>query len=186
VLLGWLAAAVVAGGAGVATRVPPPALGIAITIVALALVWRVASLRDWSAAVGLRALVLLHVSRALAGWYFLVTSSRGELPRVFAVPAGVGDIAVGLAALGVARWALPPISVSRVRAVLAWNAIGLIDIAFVLFNAVRLFLAAPQEMQALTRLPLVLLPLYLVPLVIVSHALIFVRFHEADSKLAKA
>ncbi len=56
-----------------------------------------------------------------------------------------------------------------------WNTLGLIDIMFVVFSALRFGLKDWQSMHALRELPLSLLPTFLVPLIIASHVLIFIR-----------
>jgi hypothetical protein len=62
---------------------------------------------------------------------------------------------------------------------LIWNTLGLIDIIFVVFSALRFGLKDWQSMHALRELPLSLLPTFLVPLVIASHVLIFARLARA-------
>jgi hypothetical protein len=64
---------------------------------------------------------------------------------------------------------------------LIWNAIGVIDIVFVVFSALRFGLNDWKSMHALRELPLSLLPTFLVPLVIASHVLIFVRLARAGA-----
>src|SRR6185436_4039461 len=107
------------------------------------------------------------------GIYFLVLHQRGELPRAFAVPGGIGDIIIATFALPVA---LAPLEHSvRLRAIVIWNVVGLVDILMVTFTAVRINLTAPGELRALTQLPLSLLPTFLVPLIIATHVILFVR-----------
>jgi hypothetical protein len=69
------------------------------------------------------------------------------------------------------------------KLLLIWNTIGLIDIIFVVFSALRFGLKNWQSMHALRELPLSLLPMFLVPLIIASHVLIFVRLARAERKL---
>ena len=131
--------------------------------------------------INLRWLVLFHVTRLFAGAYFLVLCQRGQLPCGFARTAGWGDIIVGVLALAV---------VGAVRTefaktfLLTWNTIGLIDIIFVVFSALRFGLQDWQSMHALRGLPLSLLPTFLVPLIITSHVLIFVRLARAGTDFA--
>ena len=66
--------------------------------------------------------------------------------------------------------------------VLVWNTLGLIDIIFVAFSALRFGLRDWQSMAALRALPLSLLPTFLVPLIIASHVLIFVRLRPAHAR----
>jgi hypothetical protein len=80
------------------------ALAVAVTVwtlTALALLacWKIGPIKVWAVNVDLRWLVLFHITRLVAGVYFLGLCRRGELPRVFATPAGIGDIGVAIAAL---------------------------------------------------------------------------------------
>ena len=128
---------------------------------------------------GVRTFVAFHVTRLLAGAYFLDLYRHGALPAEFALPAGWGDIAVGIAAAVVA-WSCFPIRAPwRGRALLAWNTFGLIDIVFVLSTGVRLFLDDATIMRGFTELPLALLPTFVVPIVLVTHVLVFIWWRDA-------
>jgi hypothetical protein len=104
----WLIVAVAAGRLQWMQALPPiamPAVILGLTAL-LALAYRkLASFRAWVDAIDLRGLVLLHVTR-FAGFYFLLLYDRGELPYAFAVPGGLGDIAVAFLALRVSRFTL--------------------------------------------------------------------------------
>src|SRR5512140_1699377 len=100
----WFGAAVAAGHFLLLQRLPAPATqGILFGLTALLLFgyFRIRAVRAWADARDLRALVLLHLTR-FVGIYLLVLHHRGELPRDFAVPAGIGDIIVATFALPVA------------------------------------------------------------------------------------
>lgn len=175
----WFAAAVAAGHFLVLQRIPPSAIqGIifGLTALLLAVYFVRGPVREWVDGIDLRVLVLLHVTR-FVGAYFLVLFERGELPRAFAVPGGIGDIAVATFALPVAL--APLAESSRLRAIYIWNVVGLVDIALVVMTAARLNLVDPTQLQALTHLPLSLLPTFLVPLIIATHVIIFVRVARA-------
>jgi subtilisin family serine protease len=172
----WLVLAVATGASGILAAAQPPTLqlvllGLTILLAALSRSWP--DLRRWAMTVDVRVLVLVHVSR-LVGLYFLVLYGRGELPYAFAVPGGLGDIAVAVAAIAVAAL-LPPAGRAGWRGLCVWNLAGLIDILLVVATAARLNLADPASMAALTRLPLSLLPTFLVPIIIWTHAVILVR-----------
>jgi hypothetical protein len=172
-LLGWLCFAV--GLASWFHNATAPAVAATVwTLTALVLLvsWKIIPIRMWALNVDLRWLVLFHLTRLFAGAYFLLLCQRGQLSCAFARPAGWGDIAVAVLALAM---------VSAIRAEIAkallvvWNTIGLIDIIFVVFSALRFGLKDWQSMHALRELPLSLLPTFLVPLIIASHILIFAR-----------
>ena len=172
-----------AGGAGVAgwleSANAPVVAGVVWTLTALALVacWKVPTLQRWAMKVDLRWLVLLHLTR-FVGFYFFLLCGRGELPFVFAAPAGSGDIIVAALAVlllvisGARNWSI----------LIIWNTIGLTDILFVVMLALRLGLQDRQSMHALREFPLSLLPTFLVPLIIVSHVLIFIRAAQLKNK----
>jgi hypothetical protein len=141
-----------------------------LTALALLLCWKVPPFHGWARTVELRWLVLLHVTR-FVGFYFFVLCSRGELPFAFAAPAGWGDIIV--AALAVFLLALS--GARNWNMLVIWNTIGLTDILFVVLTALRLGLDDWRSMHALREWPLILLPAFLVPLIIASHVLIFWR-----------
>jgi hypothetical protein len=176
----WLAVAVALGASGrLQGLVPPiPQLTlVALTVGALLVTARVAAVRTWALSVDVRVLVAFHLTR-FVGASFLVLYRRGELPYDFAVPGGWGDILVASLALLLLVGG-PPDTVGRLRAYVAWNVLGLLDILFVVATAARLGLAAPASMAALLRLPLSLLPTFLVPLIITSHVLLAIRLARA-------
>jgi hypothetical protein len=177
VLLAWLCFAV--GLAGWFHNASAPAVAAivwALTALVLIACWKISPIRAWALNADLRWLLLFQLTRLVAGVYFLVLCWRGELPCAFARPAGWGDIIFAVLALAV-------IAVMRTEfaktLLLFWNTIGLIDIVFVVFSALRFGLRDWQSMHALRELPLSLLPTFLVPLIIASHVLIFVRLARA-------
>jgi hypothetical protein len=171
----WLGAAIALGASGVLQQLAPPGsqLVVAGLTGALLLAWRLSyGLRQWLAAIDSRALIALHLTRFI-GIYFLVLCRRGELLCTFATPAGWGDILVAtLAAVLLIGW--NQITRSRVW-IFAWNALGLLDILFVVASAARHTMADPGSMAPMLKLPLNLLLTFLVPLIIASHVLIFSR-----------
>jgi len=176
VTIAWFLLAVGLGASGLLRAARPPLpqailIGLAATL--LVLYWTPTSFRDWALAVDLRILVAVHVTR-LVGIYFLVLYARGELPYAFAVSGGWGDIAVAVAAVAVCLCAEPTSPRGR-SILLAWNALGLSDIVFVVLTAACLAVATPESMRALLRLPLSLLPTFLVPIIIATHVIIFSR-----------
>jgi len=159
--------------------VPAPALVPPITAALLIALWTVPALGAWRRTVPIRALVLLHVTR-FVGFYFLVLAARGELPRAFAVPAAVGDIAVAAAAVLLGAFRVSPDTTAGRGLLLLWNALGLADILFVVASAAWHTHADPSSMAAFGRLPLLLLPALLVPVIITSHVVLFTRLRRAD------
>lgn len=106
-------------------------------------------------------LIGIQTFRILGG-VFLVRYFQGELPGVFAIPAGVGDVLTGLFAPVVAYWWVAGKPYARTAAI-AWNLFGMAD----LVNAVVL--------GALTGgggivFPIVLIPTYAVPRAFLVHS----------------
>lgn len=108
------------------------------------------------------------------GVIFLVLYAAGKLPGVFALPAGLGDVATGLAAplVGIAFMRSPRGQAGRLR---AWNWFGIADLVVAVATG---FLTSPSRFQLLsldkpneliTAFPLVLIPVFLVPLAILLH-----------------
>lgn len=169
----WLCLAAGAGLAGWLEGASPlmvAAIVWVLTGAALLACWKVLTLQKWAMKVDLRWLVLLHLTR-FVGFYFFILSSRGELPFAFAAPAGAGDIIVAL----LAGLLLILSDARNWSTLLFWNTVGLTDILFVVLMALRLGLEDRQSMHALREFPLCLLPTFLVPLIIVSHVLIYFR-----------
>lgn len=110
----------------------------------------------------------------MEGVVFLMVMALGKLPAGFALPAGLGDIAVGIGAIFVAR------SIRRGavgRRVVWFNILGLLDLAVATAIGV---IAAPGIAQVLSLtpsteqiavLPLVLIPTTVVPLAAALHVL---------------
>lgn len=120
-------------------------------------------------------LVALQVYRIFGGVFFAAWS-RGDVSAIFALPAGSGDVLVGVLALPVA--ALLAAGAHRGRqAAIAWNVLGLIDFAVAVGIG---FLSAPGPLQlivpdrpntALGTFPTVMIPAFAVPSSILLHAL---------------
>ena len=137
-----------------------------------------ASVRRHVRSFGPRSFVVFHVTRVAAGAYFLALYSRGVLPAEFAIPAGWGDIAVGITAVVVAASCIPIRAAWQQIALLTWNAAGLFDILFVLSSGIRLFLRDAAILGIFTELPMSLLPTFVVPIVLVTHVLIFIWWRD--------
>lgn len=131
-------------------------------------------------------LVWPHTLR-VAGVVFVIVSALGHLPAVFALPAGLGDMAVGLSAPLVAR------SLARgtghARAV--WfNVVGLVDLVVALtlgflsgLGPDRLHVTPSSAPVAL--LPLVLIPTTAVPLAVALHIISLSRLRHATRTVAR-
>ena len=179
----WLLLALVVGKYRLLATFAPPfpqVVLFGLTLILLLLCWKLSVFRNWVFNLDIRVLVLVHLSRFI-GIYFLILHSQGELPYAFAVPGGLGDIAVATTAIFVSLISSAS-GVKGFRILLIWNVFGLLDILFVIATAGRLGMADPGSINALTRLPLSLLPTFLVPIIIFTHIIIFVRLVKIRSQ----
>jgi hypothetical protein len=114
-------------------------------------------------------LELPHSFRAAEGTAFLAIMALGHLPALFALPAGLGDIAAGIAAPLVAR------SLTRGgsrRAALWFTAFGMTDLVVALtlgtLTGFQLIHVTPSG-APISELPLALIPTAAVPLLFALH-----------------
>lgn len=132
--------------------------------------------RDWLLAEPLsqRWLIGLQLWRVI-GALFLVEMARGQLPAVFALPAGIGDIAVALLA-AVVLWRGRGKSELSAGAVIAVLALGIADFVSAFFfgffsSAGPQQLFFPEVPNRALLFPTGLVPLFLVPYAIAFHTL---------------
>jgi len=180
VLVAWFLVALLLARAGLFRAVvdgpllPTIVYGITLPIlIGIAVVLLSRAFGRVLAAVPQHWLVGVQVYRML-GVIFLVSHANGLLPGVFAIPAGYGDILVGLTAAVVA-YLYAKKGLQTRRAVVGWNVLGIVD----LLVAVTLgFLSSPGRFQILSlgapnemigAYPLVMIPVFAVPLSILLH-----------------
>src|SRR3989442_7560712 len=93
-LVFWPALGVFAGLAVLPSRLLqpplPPVLVAALTLMILTVAWTSVWFREWLGALDVRALGLVHVTRVLAGLWFLVLYRRGALAYALAAPRRIG------------------------------------------------------------------------------------------------
>jgi hypothetical protein len=117
-------------------------------------------------------LVGLQVYRVLGG-AFLAQLALEKLSAIFALPAGIGDVLVGLLALPVAFYLRRNPESGRVRAV-AWNLLGLLDLVVAITLG---FLSTTGRLEGLgvvpapLAYPLVMIPAFAVPLSMILHGM---------------
>jgi hypothetical protein len=114
-------------------------------------------------------LELPHSFRAVDGVAFLLIMALGHLPALFALPAGLGDIAAGIAAPLVARKLAQ--GTGR-RTALRFNAFGLTDLIVALtlgaVVAYQLIHITPSG-APISELPIAIVPTVGVPLLLAVH-----------------
>ena len=118
-------------------------------------------------------LTILQSWRILGG-VFLVLLSFGLLPAVFALPAGFGDVAIGLTAPFIARAFANRGPRQASRLFVIWQLLGILDLVVALSIgtlSATLASGAPGEISTapMATLPLLLIPVYLVPLFLMLH-----------------
>ncbi|MGP3963056.1 hypothetical protein ACTWPT_44415 [Nonomuraea sp. 3N208] len=189
VIGGWLVVSGLIAEAGFYRQQPGqvrPWLGVAFAgiLTVLLLATRIPVVSRVLAEPGtLARLVLPHTLR-VAGVLFLIVMALGKLPPVFALPAGLGDIAVGLAA---------PLVAWRVyhgagrRQALWFNVLGIVDLVVAVTIG---FLAGlgpfrPLDVtpttEALSLLPLTLVATGAVPVALALHIVSLRRLRASRS-----
>ena len=176
ILVGWflLALALALGGfyQVAPDGVPTLQYGLFIPILIGAwLIWRSPAVGQVIDAVPQPWIVGVQLYRAL-GVIFPILYLTDKLPGLFAWPAGIGDVVVGLSAPLVAlAYARNPIR--NAGWVKAWNAFGILDLTVAVTTG---FITSPSALfsyeppnELISAFPLVLIPVYLVPLSILLH-----------------
>jgi hypothetical protein len=126
----------------------------------------------------------LQTLRIGGGSSLFAAWSVGLAPWGMVLPAGIGDVLVGLAAGGVAL-ALARRARGARPVAMVWNVIGLLDLLHTLFRAVasapgpqRLFFEEPAN-RIPAVFPFVYLPGFIVPLTLLLHVLSLRQLGEA-------
>lgn len=132
-----------------------------------------AALRAWVLGLDPQLLVMPQAWRVVGG-VFLVLLAFGLLPGLFAWPAGVGDIAVGVTAPAVALGLARRPGFGASRGFVAWNLLGIIDLIVAvgtgtLASGVVPGLVEGVTTQAMDSWPLSMIPGFFVPLFVILH-----------------
>lgn len=198
VVIGWWVLAFTLAKAGFFETTPdttmPPRIGPAIVVPALlgCGLLALASVRRLIARVPLHWLVGVQLYRVFGGGLFLVAWLQGDVPGEFALPAGIGDVTVGILA--------PVVALLIVRrgidrawpAVVGWCALGITDLVVAvtcgLLTAPSAFaqLALDEPNAAITSYPLVLIPTFAVPVSIVLHVYVLARLSMRAQRAPQA
>ena len=170
-----------------------PAVPLAILVPVISGLWfsfRSQAMTRLIEATPLSWLIGIQFYRVIGG-IFLLLLALGGLPQEFAVPAGFGDVAVGLLALPVA-WATRSGSRLAMVAARVWNYLGILDLVIAVGTG---FLTSPGQFQILaidhpnvliTKYPLVMIPVYFVPLSLILHGLALWKLNRMERGLNKA
>jgi len=178
VLIGWFGAAIALGWLGVyrgvSDRMPTIQYGIlAPILIGGLLILRSSTVARVLDAVPQHWLIGVQFYRAL-GIIFLILYGAGKLPGLFAWPAGLGDVLVGVLA--------PVVAIAYARGprenrdlVLSWNIFGIGDLIVAVGTGLvtspspfQLF-AFDLPNELISAFPLILIPTYLVPVSVLLH-----------------
>jgi hypothetical protein len=149
---------------------PPLAFGLAVLIpVAIFVLWSASSpqFRQFLFSLNPRTLTLVQSWR-IAGFTFLALYAYSLLPGTFALPAGLGDMAIGATAPLVA---LKLTSLNYRRSFIVWQFLGIADLVTAVGSGVSAQLINPHGVATtpMTVLPMSLIPTFAVPLFLILH-----------------
>jgi hypothetical protein len=152
--------------------VPPVGITLALVLLGLAVCLLVSpSLRRLLT--NQRNLILLNLWR-LVGAVFLLLMANGQMPALWALPAGIGDVIVGAMAPWIAARVDTP---QDRRGAIIFHLFGMADLVVAVGlgvmtspGAAQVFHTTPTSELA-TRFPLVVVPTFLVPLAFVLHVI---------------
>ncbi len=179
VLTAWFLLVVSLGAVGAFVAPPgtPPfaiAIGVAAPLVLFFAWLRLSpSFREFVLSLDLRLIAGMQAWR-WAGLGFLSLYAHNVLPAMFALPAGLGDMAIGVTApwmiLGLVRQPAFAASATFIR----WNVLGILDLVVALSIgtlSATLTTGARGEISTapMATLPLLLIPAFLVPLFFMLH-----------------
>jgi hypothetical protein len=135
-----------------------------------------AAVRDFVRASDPAFLTTLQSWRILGGT-FLVLFTFGMLPAAFALPAGLGDVAIGVTAPFIARAMVERGPARAGRLFVVWQLLGILDLVVAVgvgaslrtFPGLTEATANSGQMVTLSQLPLSLIPGFAVPLFVILH-----------------
>jgi hypothetical protein len=179
-LAAWLVLVLSLGAAGAfiaAPGTPPVPMGLAVSVplvVFFASLRLLPAFREFVLSLDLRLVAGIQAWR-WAGFGFLSLYAHKILPAVFALPAGLGDMAVGFAAPWMVLALVRQPAFAASGAFRRWNILGILDLVVaVSIGTASAFLATgvPGEVSTapMAALPLLLIPAFLVPLFVMLHA----------------
>jgi hypothetical protein len=175
----WLLLVVSFGAAGAFFAAPgtpplPIAIGVAAPLVLFFASLRLSqTFRQFVLSLDLRLVAGIQAWR-MAGLGFLSLYAYKVLPAVFALPAGLGDMAIGVTAPWIILSLLRQPGFAARGAFIRWNVLGILDlvVAVSIGTVSSLFATgAAGEISTvpMATLPLLLIPAFLVPLFLMLH-----------------
>ena len=119
-------------------------------------------------------LIAVHTWR-IGGIAFLWGMTQGLLDQAFAIPAGVGDILIGVTAIPFAIFFWKGYSWSK-YALVVWSVLGIVD----LVNAITLGVITNPDFRTSTMatFPWILIPTVAVPTALALHGIVLYRLRN--------
>lgn len=186
VLAVWFALAAAAGATGILSTGPdtlarPVLVSVVVPIaVFLALFAGSHRFRSFILTRDIRVATMLQLWRVI-GFAFLPLYAYGVLPGLFAWPAGLGDVAIGLSAPFVVLALTRDPAFAHSRGFVVWNLLGLLDFvvaagtATLASGAIPGLVAGSVTSAAMEVWPLSLFPSFIVPLFVILHLTVLFR-----------
>ena len=175
----WFLLVLALGAAGAFVGPPgtpplPIAIGVAAPLVLFFASLRLSqSFREFILSLDLRLIAGMQAWR-WAGLGFLSLYAQKVLPAVFALPAGLGDMAIGITAPWIILALVRQPGFAASSTFIRWNILGILDLTIAIgIGTASAFFAtgAPGEISTapMATLPLLLIPAFLVPLFLMLH-----------------
>jgi hypothetical protein len=165
----------------------PIALGVAVPLLLFFAGLRLSpSFREFVLALDLRLIVAMQAWR-WAGLGFISLYAYGVLPALFALPAGLGDMAIGVTAPWILLGLLQRPGFLTSATFIRWNLLGILDLAVALSLgslSATLSTGAAGEISSapMAALPLLLIPAFLVPLFLMLHTAALMQSRRAVAR----
>jgi hypothetical protein len=179
VLLLWLVLAFILGANDAFARAPG-ALPFSILagfltpiLVFLVAFWTLRPFRDFVMSIDLPVMAAIQAWR-FGGLGFIALSAYGVLPGLFAWPAGLGDMAIGVTAPLVILALRRQSAFAAGRLFRVWNLLGILDLVVAIglgamSSVLGMGISAEITTFPMGESPLVLVPTFLVPLFVMLH-----------------
>jgi hypothetical protein len=190
----WFAFSLLMGSQGryAVPNTPPIALGLSVllpVVLFVAAYRRRSSFWAFCQTLDLRYVVAVHLWRVIA-IDFLLCCAEGRLPAGFALPAGIGDILTGLAAVPLA-FAISRATMPATRKqFVAWNIFGLLDLVLAVSLGIMhsggptgILTGSGPSTLLMSEFPRSLIPTFLVPLFMLLHLLALARRKEVTANM---
>ncbi len=158
------------GSAGLIAQLPGIAFGIIVTLVFILLCTFYVKnhhFRKYMRSFSIESLTFIHLWRIIAAVLFIQYGVQQQLPQMFAVLAGYGDLIAGLM--------VPFVLYFRHKRSAFWifNIIGFADFIVAVGTGLTFTFLGTSEMENIRLLPLALIPLFGVPISGLTHIVMF-------------